>query len=73
MAEYTFSVDGRDLGDERVETRVLENDKAAMDVGARTLGPQHQSVSVGRGSGDAVEWLGAWDWCEGAPRWTRDE
>jgi hypothetical protein len=28
------------------------------------------SVAVGRGEGDAVEWLGVWDLDESAPVWT---
>lgn len=70
---YTFSIEGDDLATEHLEVRVLENDVAAVVVAAKLLGPGHAAVSVGRGEGDAVEWLGAWDWCEGKPRWTAEE
>lgn len=73
MAEYTFNVEGDDLKTEHVQVRILEDDEAAVHVAARLLGPGHVAVSVGRGEGDAVEWLGAWDWCDGQPRWAPEE
>ena len=28
-----------------------------------------ESIGVGEGTGDAVHWLGAWDWTEDSDRW----
>ena len=73
MPPYTFIIEGDDLTTGKVEERLLENDAAAAQVAARLLGSGHVAVSVGRGAEDEIEWLGAWDWCEGQPRWTPEE
>jgi hypothetical protein len=73
MAQYTFSIEADDLRTEHVEERAHESDEVAVRDAAKMLGPGHIAVSLGRGTGDEVEWLGAWDWCEGEPRWSAEE
>lgn len=68
---YTFTLDGRELADERVTTRKFEDDASAVIAAADLLGDQVQSVGVARGSEDELEWLGAWDWYEGRSRYAR--
>jgi hypothetical protein len=73
VSEYTFAF-FRDRP-ESVFSRSLSfaNDLEAIRVAGEMLGAAaFGSVSIGRGSGDEPEWLGAWDW-DGAARWWPEE
>jgi hypothetical protein len=60
MPQYTFRFDPapEDRPDHLVQA--LENDEVAVHVARRMLGPNGR-VRVGRGAGEGVEWLGAWE------------
>jgi hypothetical protein len=73
MGDYTFTIEARELSGERSEILHYDNDADAIFSGRDMLAPSHLSVGVGRGVDDAVEWLGAWDWCDGKPRWAPEE
>jgi hypothetical protein len=34
---------------------------------------EHPSIAAGRGSGEAVGFLGVWDWTPDGPRWTPED
>jgi hypothetical protein len=73
MPTYTFTLEGRDLAHERVTTEEYGDDAKALIGASNLLGPDTLSVSVARGIGDEVEWLGAWDWSDGRNCWTPEE
>ena len=73
MPQYSFSLQHRDLEGEHLDVQELPGDQVAIDSAGQMLGPDHMAVSVGRGAGEDIEWLGAWDWFDGDPRWTIDE
>lgn len=72
MPQYTFHVDptGEDAPERRVQA--LENDEVAVHVARRMLGAGPTRVRVGRGAGESVQWLGAWETQSRRAEW-RDE
>jgi hypothetical protein len=54
--------------DELVVTE-FRDDATAVARATVFLSPELPVVGVARRSGDDLEFLGAWDWCGGAPRW----
>lgn len=60
MPQYTFHLEADPAGAPETTTAVFENDEVAVHVARRTLGTRRASVRVGRGAGEAVEWIGAW-------------
>ncbi|CAN7442267.1 hypothetical protein LJR219_002883 [Phenylobacterium sp. LjRoot219] len=60
MPQYTFCIEPDSAGAPETTTEVFENDEVAVHVARRALGGRHASVRVGRGAGEAVEWIGAW-------------
>lgn len=60
MPQYTFRIDPGATGGPETTTEVFENDEVAVHVARRTLGARQASLRVGRGVGEAVEWIGAW-------------
>ena len=72
MATYTLVITGAADGHQHTTLTTFGDDATAIADVKLVLTPEHTSVAVGRGCGDAVEFLGAWDWCDGHPRWTPD-
>lgn len=60
MPKYTFRIDPGPAGGSETTTEVFENDEVAVHVARRRLGTRQVSVQVGRGVGEAVRWIGAW-------------
>lgn len=80
VAEYTFTFH-RD-GPEPTFSQSLsfESDADAIREGGELLAAQAEfvrqptrSICVARGSGDEVEWLGAWDWTDGVAAWVPED
>jgi hypothetical protein len=61
MPQYTFHVDPMSGGEPSRVVKVLENDEVAVHVARRMLGVDGACVRVGRGAGEDVKWLGAWE------------
>jgi hypothetical protein len=61
MPQYTFRIDPAPAGEPESVTQILENDEVAVHVARRMLGAQRACMRVGRGAGEAIEWLGAWE------------
>ena len=72
MRTYTLVITGRN-GHQHTTLAYWGDDATAVQDVKLLLTEEHTSAALGRGSGDAVEFLGTWDWCEGQPRWTPDE
>lgn len=61
MPHYTFQVYPASAGEPERTVQRLENDEVAVHVARRMLGIGRTSVGVGRGVGEEIEWLGAWE------------
>lgn len=61
MPQYIFRLDFAAAGEPETIIQVLENDEVAVHVARRMLGARRACMHVGRGSGEAIEWLGAWE------------
>lgn len=72
MPQYTFRLDTAGTGEAETITQVLENDEVAVHVARRMLGARAARLRVGRGAGELVEWLGAWETQSRHAAW-RDE
>lgn len=72
MPQYTFHVDPASGGEPDRIVQALENDEVAVHVARRMLGVGRASVRVGRGAGEAVAWIGAWETQSRRAAW-RDE
>ena len=73
MPTYTLVITGAENGHQHKPVTDFPNDTQAITDAREVLTEEHVSVAVGRGTGEAVEWLGVWDWCAGEPRWTRED
>jgi len=73
MTTYTLVVTGAADGHQHTSLADFPDDRTLIADARDVLTPEHTSIAVGRGAGPGVEWLGAWDWCEGAPRWTPED
>jgi hypothetical protein len=72
MPQYTFHLDPAPEDEADPIVQVLENDEVAVHAARRMLGVGRICVRVGRGAGEAVEWLGAWETQSRCAAW-RDE
>lgn len=61
MPQYIFRLDPASEDGAEAIVQTLENDEVAVHVARRMLGVGRASVRVGRGAGEAVRWLGAWE------------
>lgn len=60
-------------GDQTTETLDLADDGGVRDLKS-SLSEQVCTIAVGRGADPAeAEWIGTWDWNNGAPCWTPAE
>jgi len=60
MPQYTFRIDPGSGGEPETAIEVFENDEVAVHVARRRLGARRATLQVGRGAGEAVQWIGAW-------------
>lgn len=60
MPQYTFQTAPGPAGEPETTIEVFENDEVAVHVARRRLGARPASLRIGRGVGEAVEWIGAW-------------
>jgi hypothetical protein len=72
MPQYIFRLDPASEDDADAIVQTLENDEVAVHVARRMLDVGRASVRVGRGAGEAVQWLGAWETQSRRAAW-RDE
>jgi hypothetical protein len=73
MRTYTLVITGAADGHQHTALTTFGDDATAVADVKHVLTSEHTSVAVARGAGDTVEFLGAWDWCGGEPRWTPDD
>jgi hypothetical protein len=60
-------------GNQATTVSDFADDRTAIgDTGVFVSAEHHPSVVVARGGGDAVEFLGTWDWNDGQARWTAE-
>lgn len=72
MATYTLLVTLRS-GAQPWNTTEFADDEMVIADAKGGLGEDVVSVAIARGSRLAdTEWLGAWDWNDGEPKWTPD-
>lgn len=72
MATYTLTITGSN--GHQHNTLADFPDDATIIADVRTVvDPEHPTIAIGRGSGGDVQYLGAWDWCAGDPKWTPEE
>lgn len=72
MAVYTLVITGSD-GHQHTTLSEFASDEMAVGDARGVVTEEHRSIAVGRGAGEAVEYLGAWDWAEDGVRWSPDE
>jgi len=72
MPQYTFQVAPASDGAPDRIVQSLENDEVAVHVARRLLSVGCASVRVGRGAGEGIDWLGAWESQSRRAAW-RDE
>lgn len=72
MAVFTFVFTGLD-GHQHSATAEAPDARSAIETARAHLTPEHRSVAVGEGAGEAVMFLGAWDCGAGGQVWTPEE
>jgi hypothetical protein len=79
VAEYTFAFFRDEPEPLFTQSLSFADDAEAIREGGELLRSQQElvrkparSICVARGSGDEAEWLGAWDFDDGATRWSAD-
>ena len=72
MSAFTVVVTGAN-GHQHTRMTEATSDVAAIAAAGELVSADHPSVAVTRGAEPALEFLGAWDWIEGARCWTADE
>lgn len=77
VSEYTFAFFRDEPEPLFAQTLSFEDDAEAIREGGDLLRSQQElvrtparSICIARGSGDAAEWLGAWDFDDDGARWT---
>jgi hypothetical protein len=71
MPAYTIVVTGWNCRQE-VALGEFPDDVSARSSAQALVTSDHASVAVARGLGGEAQFLGAWDWNGGAPRWTAE-
>jgi hypothetical protein len=71
VAVYTLVVTMPD-GNQATTVSDFAHDRTTIGDTGVFVSAEHPSVAVARGAGDAVEFLGAWDWNDGQARWTAE-
>ena len=72
MSAYTVVVTGAN-GHQHTGLTEATSDVAAIAAAGELVSADHPSVAVARGAEPALEFLGVWDWSDGARSWTADE
>jgi hypothetical protein len=71
MAVYTLVITMPD-GTQATTLSDFADDRTAIGDTGVFVSDELPSVAVARGAGDAVEFLGAWDWNNGQARWSAE-
>lgn len=69
MPVYTLAITRADGSQATTLSDFPDDQTAIADTGA-FVSAEHPAAALARGAGHAVEFLGAWDWSDGAARWT---
>lgn len=72
MAIYTLTITGEN-GHQHTQVAEFSDDASIIADLRGVVDAEHPAIAIARGKGADIEFLGAWDWCGGEPRWTPDE
>lgn len=71
MPAYTLVITAAD-GREHITLSDFPSEEVAISDAGQFVSAEHPSVAIARDAGEAMDFLGAWDWGDGQHRWTRE-
>jgi hypothetical protein len=72
MPVYTLVITGAD-GHQHTTLSDFPDDRTAITDTGQFVSAEHPTTAVARGAGEDVDFIGAWDWSDGASNWTPED